>query len=155
MGAYSLSYLEAIWWLAAAFGSLWLLKSTYMQWFLAGVLGWIATSFLANPYLDFIKLKKQVHEEVVLSGQVSNIVKDTPIYSDAEANLRRLGAQLLATQQATAYPLRCYLNFRGYDLAKAGNGLIKLSNSLSQFDEFRTGQKKSVVDGLKLPRDLL
>jgi hypothetical protein len=128
---------------------------TYIWPFLFGAFGWLltwlATNFFGKPYLDFRNLKSQVHQELIFTANVGQVSRDTPDYSNAVDSLRHLGTQVLAVVP----PLRWGLNVCGYDLAKAGNGLIGLSNSLSEYDDGRTRHKAAVLTGLRLPRDLL
>jgi len=110
---------------------------------LLGVAGWLAASFFGKPLLDFLNLRGQVHEEVIFTANVGQMV----------ANTCRLGAKLHATNVTTSYLLRWYLSIFGYDLAKAGGGLIGLSNSLGNIVGSRAFHNNSIQVGLKLPRD--
>jgi hypothetical protein len=81
----------------------------------------------------------------------------------------RLGAKVHATNGVTTWlplpwhatnviaslPLRWYLSKTGYDLVKAGGGLIGLSNSMGDdpSDFHRATYTNSIQVGLNLPRD--
>ncbi len=125
--------------------------------FLLGGVGWFATSFFAKPYLDFLNLRSQVHEEVIFTGNVGPMFAGTPVYEKAVDSLRRLGAKVHATNITASSLLRWYLPRAGYDLVKAGGGLIGLSNSLADNpgDAFRANHTNSIQVGLKLPREYL
>lgn len=100
--------------------------------FLLGIVGWFAVGFFGKPLLDFLNLRSQVHEEIIFTCD------------KAQESLRRLGAKVHATNDVTTWlplpwhatnviaslPLRWYLSKTGYDLVKAGGGLIGLSNSM-------------------------
>ena len=99
--------------------------------FLLGGVGWFATNFIAKPYLDFRNLISQV---IIFTGNVAPIAADRPGYQKAQDSLRGLGAKVLATNNTASPPLRWSLSRAGYDLDKAGGGLIGLSNSLANSD---------------------
>jgi len=121
---------------------------------LLGVLGWLVTNFFAKPLLDFLNLRKQVHEEIVYTGNVGAMVAETPAFDKAVDALRRLGAKVQATAVTDSVILHWFLAKCGYDLHKAGRGLIGLSNTLHmQQDGSRAVQTNWVQVGLKLPRD--
>ncbi len=120
---------------------------------LLGAIGWLVTSFFAKPLLDFLDLKKRVFEEIIFTGNIGAMVANEPAFEEAVDDLRRLGAQLQATAATDSIILRLFLAKRGYDLMKAGRGLIGLSNSLHTQDGSRALQTNSVQVGLKLPRD--
>jgi hypothetical protein len=111
--------------------------------------GWFVTNFAAKPYVDFRNLKREVHQELIFTANVGPMSLGTPDYSNAVDSLRRLGSRV------RVHPLRWCLSVCGYDLAQAGNALIALSNSLSAYDDARMRHKKSILDGLRLPLDLL
>jgi hypothetical protein len=81
------------------------------------------------------------------------MVAGKPEHAKAADSLRRLGAQVQATNVAAVRPLRWFLSIRGYDLAKASRGLIGLSNSLADADDSRHLHINSIQTGLRLPRD--
>jgi hypothetical protein len=120
---------------------------------LLGVVGWIAASFFAKPLLDFLNLKSQVHEEIVFTGNIGTMVAGTANYDKAVNSLRRLGAKVQATNVSASRPLAWFLSVFGYDLPKAGGGLIGLSNSLASTDGSRALHINSIQAALKLPRD--
>jgi hypothetical protein len=120
---------------------------------LLGVIGWFAASFFAKPLIDFLNLRSQVHEEIIFTGNVGAMVTDTPAYDKAVDSLRRLGARVQAANVSASKPLRWFLSRAGYDLHKAGGGLIGLSNSLITTDGSRALQTNSIQVGLRLPRD--
>lgn len=121
--------------------------------FLLGIVGWFAASFFAKPLLDFLTLRSEIHEEIIFTGNVGPMVAGTTAYDRAAESLRRLGAKLQAANVAASLPLRWFLAKSGYDLGKAGRGLIGLSNSLANADGSRALQVNSVQMGLRLPRD--
>ena len=118
-----------------------------------GILGWLAISFFAKPYLDFLILRGQVHEEIIYTANVGSLAMNTPDYYKAVESLRRLAARVKAAKVSASRPLGWFLSFRGYDLEKAGTGLIGLSNSLATDDGSRGIHRNSVQAGLKLPVD--
>jgi hypothetical protein len=126
--------------------------------FLLGVGGWLLTGFFGKPLLDFQNLRSQVHEEIVytrnIGGRVEGEVNyDEAAHDKAVDSLRRLAAKVLATEASAWFLLRRFLAVRGYDLVKAGGGLIGLSNSLASTDGSRAVHRDSIQDALKLPRD--
>src|SRR5271157_5308798 len=109
--------------------------------FLLGVVGWIVTSFFGKPLLDFLNLRSQVHEEIIFTGNIGPMVEHTANYEKAFESLRRLGARVQAMNETLSasslpffLPLRWLLSKQGYDLRRAGRGLIGLSNSLATED---------------------
>jgi hypothetical protein len=117
---------------------------------LLGTIGWFVASFFGKPLLDFLNLRSQVHEEVILAGNIGPMRAGTSDYRAIE-RLRRLGAQVRATSITASPLLRWYLSKAGYDLKKAAGGLIGLSNSLNQED--RALYTDQIQKGLKLPPD--
>lgn len=120
---------------------------------LLGVVGWFVVSFVTKPLLDFLNLKTQVHEEIVFTGNVGAMVAGTANYDKAVDSIRRLGAKVQATNVSLWLPLRWFLSIFRYDLAKAGGGLIALSNSLASTDGSRALHINSIQMALNLPRD--
>jgi hypothetical protein len=118
-----------------------------------GVLGWLVTSFFAKPLLDFLNLRKAVHEEIIYTGNMGESVAHTPEFETAAKALRRLGAKVQATAVTDSKVLRWFLDYWEYDLIKAGRGLIGLSNDLDKVDGSRALQTNTIQTGLKLPRD--
>ena len=138
--------------------------------FLLGIVGWFAVGFFGKPLLDFLNLRSQVHEEIIFTGNIGpGPGYDKSACDKAQESLRRLGAKVHATNAVTTWlplpwhatnviaslPLRWYLSKTGYDLVKAGGGLIGLCNSLADnpSDLFRAGHTNSIQVGLDLPRD--
>jgi hypothetical protein len=119
--------------------------------FLLGVVGWFVTGFFGKPLLDFLNLKSLVHEEIVFTGNVDAMVASTANYDTAVVSLRRLGAKVQATNVSASPPLQWFLSVRGYDLVKAGRGLIGLSNSLASTDGSRAHHMNRIRAALKLP----
>lgn len=126
--------------------------------FLLGVGGWLLTGFFGKPLLDFINLRSLVHEEIIFTGNIGGKVEGEVKYDEAARDkaansLRRLAAKVLAAEASAWFPLRWCLSRWGYDLVKAGSGLIGLSNSLISNDGSRGVHRHSIQDALKLPRD--
>jgi hypothetical protein len=127
--------------------------------FLLGVLGWIVISFFGKPLLDFLNLKSQVHEEIIFTGNIDPMVEHTANYDKAVESLRRLGARVQAMNANVSVsslpfvflPLGWFLSMQGYDLARAGSGLIGLSNSLAVTDGSRAHQIGLIQAALRLP----
>lgn len=120
---------------------------------LLGVAGWVVASFFGKPLLDFLNLKSQVHEEIFFTRNVDAMVTGTANYDKAVDSLRRLGAKVQAANVSASPPLGWFISKCGYDLVKAGGGLIGLSNSLAAVDGSRALHINSIQEALKLPRD--
>jgi hypothetical protein len=132
---------------------MWSVLGTIASLLLGGV-GWVATNFIAKPYLDFRNLRSQVDEEIIFTGNVAPIDVKDPRYRVVSDSLRRLGAKVLTTNKTESPLLRRVLSKQGYDLVKAGNSLIGLSNSLvDSHPAHRVGYTDMIQVGLKLPRD--
>jgi hypothetical protein len=43
---------------------------------LLGVIGWLVASFFAKPFLDFLNLRSQVHEEIIFTGNVGTMTEN-------------------------------------------------------------------------------
>jgi hypothetical protein len=92
-------------------------------------------------------------------GNVGAMVEDTANYDKAVQSLRRPGAKVQAVNVSVSslpfvlLPLRWFLSMQGYDLLRAGRGLIGLSNSLALTDGSRALHIDSIQAALKLPRD--
>jgi hypothetical protein len=122
--------------------------------FVVAVAGWLVTNFVAKPYLNFWNLRSQVHEEIVFTANVAPIDVGSPRYLEVADSLRRLGAKVLTTNNTAFPPLRLYLSKAGFDLAKAGDGLIALSKSLADSGpHHRAIYTNRIQVGLKLQRD--
>jgi len=123
--------------------------------FLLGVGGWIVISFFAKPLLDFLNLRSQVHEEIIFTGNIGPMAEGTANYDKAVESLRRLGAKVQATNVSVSslpfVPLGWFLSMQGYDLVRAGRGLIGLSNSLTKTNGSRAHHINSIQAALKLP----
>jgi len=117
---------------------------------LLGITGWFATSFLARPWLDFLNLRSQVHEEIIFTVNAGPMTVHTPDYEKAVESLRRLGAKVQATDVTAPRLLRRFLSKCGYDLTMAGGNLIGLSNSLNLPARYLHADK--IEKGLRLPR---
>ena len=65
------------------------------------------------------------------------MVVGSPNYDKAVDLLRRLGAKVQARNVSASPPLKWFLSVWGYDLVRAGGGLIGLSNSLASTDGSR------------------
>jgi hypothetical protein len=120
--------------------------------FLLGSVGWLVASLLGTPFLDFWKLRGQVHEELIFTGNIGAMVAGKPEHENAVDSLRRLGAKVQATNVSATPPLRWFFGILGYDLVKAGRSLIGLSNSLAETDDIRRHHTNSIQNGLRLPR---
>jgi len=46
---------------------------------LLGVAGWVVASFFGKPFLDFLNLRSQVHEELVFTGNAGPMSELDPI----------------------------------------------------------------------------
>jgi hypothetical protein len=107
--------------------------------------------------VDFLNLRSQVHEEIIFTGNIDPMVAGEADHLKAFESLRRLGAKLQAMNENISslrlvfLPLRWFLSKQGYDLRRAGRGLIGLSNSLALTDGSRAHQINSIQAGLKLP----
>ncbi len=122
------------------------------------VVAWFATSFFAKPLIDFLNLRSLVHEEIIFRGNIGPMVEGKPDFDKAVELLRRLGAKVQAMNENVSVsslplvylPLRWFLSKQGYDLRRAGRGLIGLSNSLASHDS-RAPHTSSIQAALKLP----
>jgi hypothetical protein len=118
--------------------------------------GWVLVSFLGKPWLDFRDLKRRVHVEIIYSGNIGGEVQGEVEYNKEALNetvgsLRRLAAEMYAAKASAVRPLAWFFDKRGYNLIKAGAGLIALSNSLETVDGSRGRHRKSIEEALKLP----
>ncbi len=63
----------------------------------SGAAGWFVTSFFAKPFLDFLALRGQVHEEMIFTGNIWPMTAHhKESYDQAVNSLRRLGAKIHA-----------------------------------------------------------
>jgi hypothetical protein len=140
--------------------------ATFVLGVVGGVIGWLGTSFFAKPFVAFLTLRSQVHEELVFTGNVGQMTAHREAeHARAADALRRLGAKMQA-MDATLHagsckgvvaavlwvvqaPLRKFLSGVGFDLATAGRSLIGLSNALT--DPKRSDYVDRVEAALKLP----
>ena len=90
---------------------------------LLGGLGWIVTSFIARPLLDFAELRRKVHEEIIYTGNISRMdLQDDERrnkFDEAVEKLRRLGAQMQAIHVASTYTVRRILAWLGFNVGRA------------------------------------
>ncbi|MGH6798761.1 MAG: hypothetical protein ACREDI_10335, partial [Roseiarcus sp.] len=61
-----------------------------MEHALLGGAKWLAVSFFGKPLLDFLNLRSQVHEEVIFTRNIGQMVEGTPVCEKAVESLRRL-----------------------------------------------------------------
>jgi hypothetical protein len=107
--------------------------------FVLGVLGWFAVNFAGKPYLEFLTLRKEIHEELIIffyvhpppdeehdvSGEeISPEAYREAIkaYSDARKSIRRLAAKLSALNVSLSRPVSYCLRWRGYKVQDAAKG---------------------------------
>src|SRR5919199_509794 len=84
-----------------------------------GAAGWFLTHFLLKPFLDFRKLRADMHEELIYSAHIATPQLDGDRYHRATESLRRLAAKLAAKHVAAVEPLPSVLAMRGYDAERA------------------------------------
>jgi hypothetical protein len=89
--------------------------------FLLGIVGWLVASFVGTPFLDFLKLRGKVHEELIFTGNMGEINAGKPEHEKARDSLRRLGAKVQATNVSATPPLRWFFGVLGYDLVEGGS----------------------------------
>jgi hypothetical protein len=118
---------------------------------LLGAAGWFAASFFGKPLLDFLNLRREVHEEIIFTANIGQMISSTSEHDQAQDTLRRLGARMQATHASALSLLRWFLSKAGYDLVMAGGGLIGLSNALEHLTGTRDFHTNSIRVGLKLP----
>src|ERR1700730_4949317 len=116
-----------------------------LSWF-TGILGvffyWLILNFLGKPYLEFRKVRQDIHEELTYlsdvdppsrqtyhEGTEEDYKEEVRIFANARETTRRLGSKLSA--MSLDWPLPYMLRIRGYDLDKAAKNLLKLS---TEFD---------------------
>jgi hypothetical protein len=132
---------------------------TALGWILtaiAGIAGWLVASFLGKPFLDFLALRGQVHEEMIFTANVGPMIgHDKETYNKARESLRRLGARMHGMNVSATPQLRWFFNYFKFDLATAGGNLIGLSNALSPSEttyDDRVYHVNKIQIGLRLPR---
>jgi hypothetical protein len=132
---------------------------TTLGWILTiifGIAGWFVASFLGKPFLDFLALRGQVHEEMVFTANIGPMMgHDKEAYDKAVESLRRLGAKMQAMNVSATNQLRWFFNYCELDLATAGGNLIGLSNALSPLEtsyDDRVPHINKIQIALRLPR---
>jgi len=60
---------------------IWSISGAVASFLLVGV-GWFVTNLLAKPYLDFLNLRSQVHEEIIFTANVAPIDVESPRYRE-------------------------------------------------------------------------
>ena len=120
--------------------------------FAVGAFGWLITHFLADPLLQFGRLRRDIYENLVFTANVSAIVRDD-ILQDAMSKLRRDGAKLTALWHSTFPVIRWWWGYRGYKIEDASRALIGLSNSLTTENGQRAVFRNRIDRALKLPRE--
>jgi hypothetical protein len=138
--------------------------ATFVLAVVSGAIGWLATSFFAKPFVEFLTLRNQVHEELVFTGNVGQMTAHREAeHAKAADALRRPGAKMQAMDATVRAgsskgaavlwvaqaPLRWFLSNLGFDLAAAGRSLIGLSNALT--DPKRADHIAKIEAALKLP----
>ena len=141
---------------AASTSIMWSAIGSALGWIvtaLSAFAGWFVASFFARPFLDFLTLRGQVHEEIVFTGNIGPMTAHyKESYDQAIGQLRRLGAKMQAMNVSATPPLRWLLFNSGYDLATAGTNLIGLSNALNDYDD-RAIHVNRIQIALKLQRE--
>jgi hypothetical protein len=132
---------------------------TALGWILTaifGIAGWLVASLLGKPFLDFLALRGQVHEEMVFTANIGPMMgHDKEACDKAVESLRRLGAKMQAMNVSATPQLRWFFNYFKFDLATAGGNLIGLSNALSPLEttyDDRVPHINKIQIALRLPR---
>jgi hypothetical protein len=117
-----------------------------------GAAGWFAANFLGEPLLRFARLRRDIHESLIFTANISSIIR-VEIQNAGYDELRRHGARLEALWTTAPQLVRRSWVFRRYDLTGAATALIGLSNSLSDATGSRAIFRTRIQKGLRLPRD--
>jgi hypothetical protein len=127
-----------------------------------GVLSWFAVNLFGKSFLDFLALRKEIHEELIFLSDVNppseqtlhegaeeDYKEEVRIFSDARQKVRRLGAKMSALN-ASVYLTPYLLRNLGFDLDSAAKNLLALSTAFEPED--RTVARYMVEVALRLPR---
>ena len=125
------------------------LSPTFLWTVFASIRPVTIAGWLAKPFLDFWRLRREVRQELIFRANLINA--GTFIYDkDAVGALRRLGVKVGDVSPAL---LRWGLTQAGFDLAWAGGNLIGLSNALLDPElerDWRILNTHEIQVGLKL-----
>ena len=139
----------------------------------AGI-GWGATEFVARPIRKFFdlradairmvsqygNLRARFHEErlsddiIQTSEDVTLSESDIAKLHEAEGALRALAAQMRAFAYNESIANRA-LRWAGFDPKKASEGLFGIANTMDTTGDTRIGNKKMVIEALRLPEHTL
>jgi hypothetical protein len=120
----------------------------------SGSAAWFATKLILNPIFEIYDLRKRAHQSIIFTSNVSEIQGREAVVS-ASARLREVACELQAATESLNPVSKWWFRKRhGYDLLKAGAGLIGLSNSLFDSAGGRLLHKDSVSKALKLPSEV-
>jgi hypothetical protein len=142
-----------------------------MQWYVIfisvatiGAFGWFAFELVGRPVRKFFDLRRivrqqmlsladvptpQARETCVTSEQIRQYDKDLKNAREAQRILRDLASQMLAfgeSETAARIAIRPF----GFDPSAAGNGLIKLSNTLDRHGPDRARFHENVETALRI-----
>jgi hypothetical protein len=120
-----------------------------LGWFtgvLSGSLSWFALNFVGKPFVDFLKLRQEVREELSFLSDVNapdqqllyddredDYQAEVEKFADARERTKRLGSKLGGFHTSLCWPLRYIVRAR-YDLDKAERNLVRLFTE-AEFDK--------------------
>jgi hypothetical protein len=135
--------------------------------FFVGALGWIAANFVHKPLIEFLSLRREIQEELILLSHVHLPLEETKeeqgdeayneqiqMFWEARKKIRQLGSKLSAYNTFLNTPLltptSCLLHVMRYEIDDAAKQLLRLSTAYDNEDEAVTRYRVEVA--LRLPR---
>jgi hypothetical protein len=135
----------------------------------AGAIGWFAVNLAVKPWLEFLALRKEIQEELILLVDILRPARrDTPefyelsdeaykadreMFAGVQEKIRRLGSKLGAyntyLSSSPFMPTSYLLRILGYKIDDASKNLFQLAKAYN--DDHITVTRHQVETALRLP----
>jgi hypothetical protein len=113
----------------------------------AGVFGWVAINFFAEPLLSFHKRRRAIRETMLYAANVD--VKRRDAFDATYEELRRHAAAMDALDETVPRAVKTLIGWQGFNMPEAKTGLIGFSNSLATYEDSREKARNRIRKALR------